>query len=98
LRTCYAIKVEASPSPPADLADGRWACLLRPLRERRDQEAVLLVVETETGKELHSESLGSRGWYPGHVAASGGRLFTICALGGCSERAWGLRAFEVAKG
>jgi hypothetical protein len=98
LQTRYAIEVEASPSPPVDLGDGRWACLLQPLRDRRDQEAALLVVETETGKALHREPLGSRGWYEGHVAASGSILFVTCAIRGAPERAWGVRAYELAKG
>lgn len=91
----YEIDIQASPSPAAVLGPGRWACLLRPLRERRDQEAEVIVIETSTGRILHREPLGCRGWYPGHVAAGGDMLFATYQGRNNEGRVSGIRAFEV---
>jgi hypothetical protein len=90
----YEIDIQASPSPPAVLGPDRWACLLRPLRERRDQEAEVIIIETSTGRILHREPLGCRGWYPGHVAA-GEMLFATYQHWHRDGMTSGIRAFEL---
>jgi hypothetical protein len=95
LRERWRLEVEASPAPPVRLDEGRAAVLLRPLRERPEEEASILIIDLLSGRVLHREPLGCRGWYGGYLAAGGGLLVAMLGPGGESRSGSGVRAFAV---
>jgi hypothetical protein len=90
----YEIPIQASPDAAVTVTPEHWACLLRPLRERRDREAEVLLVEMRTGKIVHREPLGSR-WYLGHVSGGDGWLFATVQRSGEKRSVSGIRAFRL---
>jgi hypothetical protein len=52
-------------------------------------------LETRTGKVLHREPLGRRGWYPGHVAGGDGWLCATVQRSAREEIVSGIRAYRV---
>ena len=95
----HEIEIHGSPATPVDLSGGRCACLVRaprprPPRFEPEGEAHILVFETASGRILHEEPLGSRSWYPGHIAFGEGRLYVTYGAPGEPGRAF-LRAHDV---
>ena len=97
----FASVILGGPAAIADLGRGRCACLVSAPRQdpllgaNREGEAHILIFETSTGRILHEEPLGSRSWYPGHLAAGDGRLYATYSLpdrrGGAFLRAYDVR-------
>jgi len=97
----HEIEILGGPAAIADLGRGRCACLVSAPRQdpllgaNREGEAHILIFETSTGRILHEEPLGSRSWYPGHLAAGDGRLYATYSLpdrrGGAFLRAYDVR-------